>query len=142
MSHYDLAIIGTGSGNSIVDERYDGKKVAILEQGTFGGTCLNVGCIPTKMYVYAAEVAQTVRKAAKYGVDATVDGVRWNDIVDRVFGRIDPIAAGGERYRTEDCATSPSTAGTPGSSASAPSTPAPGRSSPPTRSSSRRARGP
>ncbi|MGV9737427.1 mycothione reductase [Rhodococcus aetherivorans] len=104
MSHYDLAIIGTGSGNSIVDERYDGKKVAILEQGTFGGTCLNVGCIPTKMYVYAAEVAQTVRNAAKYGVDATVDGVRWNDIVDRVFGRIDPIAAGGERYRTEDCA--------------------------------------
>ncbi|WP_420751246.1 mycothione reductase [Rhodococcus sp. O3] len=104
MTHYDLAIIGTGSGNSILDERYDGKKVAILEEGTFGGTCLNVGCIPTKMYVYAAEVAHTVRTAAKYGVDASVDGVRWNDIVDRVFGRIDPIAAGGERYRREDCA--------------------------------------
>jgi len=104
VTHYDLAIIGTGSGNSILDERYDGKKVAILEEGTFGGTCLNVGCIPTKMYVYAAEVAHTVRTAAKYGVDASVDGVRWNDIVDRVFGRIDPIAAGGERYRREDCA--------------------------------------
>ncbi|MGW0021936.1 mycothione reductase [Rhodococcus sp. NPDC003382] len=104
MTHYDLAIIGTGSGNSILDERYDGKRVAILEEGTFGGTCLNVGCIPTKMYVYAAEVAHTVRTAAKYGVDASVDGVRWNDIVDRVFGRIDPIAAGGERYRREDCA--------------------------------------
>lgn len=103
MTHYDLAIIGTGSGNSIIDERYDGKKVAILEEGTFGGTCLNVGCIPTKMYVYAAEVAHTVRTAAKFGVDASVDGVRWNDIVDRVFGRIDPIAAGGERYRREDC---------------------------------------
>ena len=104
MTHYDLAIIGTGSGNSILDERYDGMRVALLEEGTFGGTCLNVGCIPTKMYVYAAEVAHTIRNAAKYGVDASVDGVRWNDIVDRVFGRIDPIAAGGERYRREDCA--------------------------------------
>ncbi|MFZ2528761.1 MAG: mycothione reductase [Rhodococcus sp. (in: high G+C Gram-positive bacteria)] len=104
MTHYDLAIIGTGSGNSILDERYDGKTVALLEENTFGGTCLNVGCIPTKMYVYAADVAHTVRSAAKYGVDASLDGVRWNDIVDRVFGRIDPIAAGGERYRREDCA--------------------------------------
>jgi mycothione reductase len=104
VTHYDLAIIGTGSGNSILDERYDGKRVALLEAGTFGGTCLNVGCIPTKMYVYAADVARTIRSAAKYGIDATIDGVRWNDIVDRVFGRIDPIAAGGEQYRREGCA--------------------------------------
>jgi mycothione reductase len=103
VTHYDLAIIGTGSGNSLIDERYDDKRVAILEEGTFGGTCLNVGCIPTKMYVYAAEVARTIRNAGKYGVDASIDGVRWSDIVDRVFGRIDPIAAGGERYRREDC---------------------------------------
>ena len=54
MTHYDLAIIGSGSGNSLPDERFDGKKIAILEEGTFGGTCLNVGCIPTKMFVYAA----------------------------------------------------------------------------------------
>ena len=39
MEHYDLTIIGTGSGNSVLDERYDGLKVAICEQGTFGGTC-------------------------------------------------------------------------------------------------------
>ena len=61
VDHFDLTIIGTGSGNSILDERYADKKVAICEQGTFGGTCLNVGCIPTKMFVYAAEVAATVR---------------------------------------------------------------------------------
>lgn len=96
---FDLTIIGTGSGNSILDERYDGLRVAICEQGTFGGTCLNVGCIPTKMFVYAAEVAATVRDAARFGVDAHIDGVRWGDIVSRVFGRIDPIAAGGANYR-------------------------------------------
>ncbi len=99
MEHYDLTIIGTGSGNSVLDERYEGLKVAICEQGTFGGTCLNVGCIPTKMFVYAADVAQTIRHSATYGVDSHIDGVRWPDIVERVFGRIDPIAAGGEDYR-------------------------------------------
>ncbi len=99
MSHFDIAVIGTGSGNSILDERYADKRVAICEQGVFGGTCLNVGCIPTKMFVYAAEVAQSARESAQYGVDAHVDGVRWADIVSRVFGRIDPIAMGGENYR-------------------------------------------
>jgi mycothione reductase len=99
MESYDLAIIGTGSGNSILDERYANKRVAICEQGTFGGTCLNVGCIPTKMFVYVAEVAETIRAAARYGIDAHIDRVRWDDIVSRVFGRIDPIAIGGEDYR-------------------------------------------
>jgi len=99
METYDLAIIGTGSGNTIADHRYAGKRVAICEQGTFGGTCLNVGCIPTKMFVYAAEVAKTIRGAAQYGVDAHIDRVRWDDIVSRVFGRIDPIAYSGEDYR-------------------------------------------
>ena len=104
MEHFDLAIIGTGSGNSIpdpgVDARYGDMRVAICEQGTFGGTCLNVGCIPTKMFVYAAEVAESIRQSSRYGVDSTLDGVRWSDIVDRVFAeRIDPIAAGGEQYK-------------------------------------------
>ncbi|OBG71596.1 MULTISPECIES: mycothione reductase [unclassified Mycobacterium] len=99
METYDIAIIGTGSGNTILDERFTGKRTAICEQGTFGGTCLNVGCIPTKMFGYAAEVATTVRDAARYGIDATVDGVRWADIVSRIFGRIDPIGLSGEDYR-------------------------------------------
>src|SRR4051812_23724415 len=51
------------------------------------------------MYVYAAEVANTVRHAGRYGIDATLDGVRWPDIRDRIFGRIDPISAGGKEYR-------------------------------------------
>jgi mycothione reductase len=99
METYDLAIIGAGSGNTILDHRYAGKRTAICEQGTFGGTCLNVGCIPTKMFVYAAEVANTIRGAARYGVDAHVDRVRWDDIVSRIFGRIDPIGLSGEDHR-------------------------------------------
>ena len=99
MAHFDLAIIGTGSGNALVTPDFDGKRVAIIESGTFGGTCLNVGCIPTKMLVYAADVANTVTSAARFGIDATLDGVRWPDIRDRVFGRIDPISASGRDYR-------------------------------------------
>src|SRR4051812_728371 len=99
--HYDLAIIGTGSGNSLVTADFDDKRVAVIEGGTFGGTCLNKGCIPTKMFVYAADVARDVRAAGRYGVDATLDGVRWTDVRDRIFGRIDPISEGGRRYRVE-----------------------------------------
>jgi mycothione reductase len=103
VEHFDLAIIGTGSGNSIpnpdVDARYGSMRIAICEQGTFGGTCLNVGCIPTKMFVYASDVADTVRRASRYGVDANIEAIRWPDIVSRVFGRIDPIAASGEKHK-------------------------------------------
>ncbi|MDJ0391890.1 mycothione reductase [Rhodococcus sp. G-MC3] len=99
-THFDIAIIGSGSGNSIADSKFDNLKIALFEEHSpFGGTCLNVGCIPTKMFVYAAEVAQTIRDSAKYGIDSSIDRVRWTDIVDRVFGRIDPIAAGGKQYR-------------------------------------------
>src|SRR5665811_2212043 len=87
------------AGNSLVTPDFDGKRVAIIESGTFGGTCINVGCIPTKMYVYAADVANTITHAARYGIDATLDGVRWTDIRDRIFGRVDPISESGKDYR-------------------------------------------
>ncbi|MGD9528149.1 mycothione reductase [Pseudonocardia sp.] len=99
MRHHDLLVIGTGSGNSILDHRFADLDCAIVEQGVFGGTCLNVGCIPTKMYVYPADVAEEVRSAGRLGVDAGVDRVRWRDLRDRVFGRIDPISAAGREYR-------------------------------------------
>ena len=99
-AHYDLIIIGTGSGNSIPSPEFDDKSIAIIEKGTFGGTCLNVGCIPTKMYVYAADVAYAARTAGRLGVHAHVDSVDWPSIVERVFhNRIDKIAEGGEAYR-------------------------------------------
>ncbi len=100
--HFDLVIIGTGSGNSIADERFAGWDIAIVEKGVFGGTCLNVGCIPTKMFVHTADVAATPAAGARLGVDATLDGVRWADVRDRIFGRIDPISAGGRRWRAEE----------------------------------------
>ncbi|MBB5955586.1 mycothione reductase [Saccharothrix tamanrassetensis] len=100
--HFDLVIIGTGSGNSIADERFADWNIAIVEKGVFGGTCLNVGCIPTKMFVHTADVAAAPASGARLGVDATLDGVRWTDVRDRIFGRIDPISEGGRRWRAEE----------------------------------------
>ena len=100
---YDLIIIGAGSGNTIIGPAFDDWKIAIVEEWVFGGTCLNRGCIPTKMFVHTADLVQAIQHMAKFGVDAHVDGIRWNDIRDRVFNRIDPIADGGERYRMFDC---------------------------------------
>ncbi|ALC06189.1 Mycothione reductase [Corynebacterium deserti GIMN1.010] len=100
VKHYDLIIIGTGSGNSIPGPEFDDKSIAIVEKGAFGGTCLNVGCIPTKMYVYAADIAQEIHEATRLGISASVNNVDWPSIVSRVFDkRIDPIAQGGEAYR-------------------------------------------
>jgi mycothione reductase len=99
VEQFDLIIIGAGSGNSLLTEDFDGWKVAIVERDVFGGTCLNRGCIPSKMFIYPASIVETVRTANPLGVDATVNEVRWTEIVDRVFGRIDPIAAGGEEWR-------------------------------------------
>ncbi len=101
--HYDLIIIGAGSGNSILGPDFDDKRVAIVEKGAFGGTCLNVGCIPTKMFVLAAETAYTARESAKLGIDLEYKGADWPGIVERVFDRrIDLIAQGGEAYRRGD----------------------------------------
>src|SRR6201991_304942 len=96
---HHLVIIGTGSGNSILGPEFADQQVAIVEKGVFGGTCLNVGCIPTKMFVHTADLAAPPAASAKLGVDAELLGVRWPDIRDRIFGRIDPSAAGGREYR-------------------------------------------
>ena len=99
--HYDLVIIGTGSGNSVLNQGFADQRVAIVEKGTFGGTCLNVGCIPTKMFVHTADIASYATHGPRYGVDTEFNGARWREIRDRIFGRIDPIAEGGKLYRME-----------------------------------------
>ncbi|WAL69800.1 mycothione reductase [Amycolatopsis cynarae] len=99
MPHYDLVIVGTGSGNSILDPRFADWKTAIVEKGVFGGTCLNVGCIPTKMFVHTADLAATPSVSDRFGVEEELVAVRWREVRDRIFGRIDPIAAGGREYR-------------------------------------------
>ena len=95
---FDLIIVGSGSGNSI-PSYLDDWKIAIVERDVFGGTCLNRGCIPSKMFVYAADVAVAAQTSAKLGIDTQFNGADWSAIRDRVFGLIDPIASSGREYR-------------------------------------------
>ncbi|WP_291313101.1 mycothione reductase [Corynebacterium sp. UBA2622] len=99
-AHYDLIIVGAGSGNSIPTPEFDDMSIAIVEEGRFGGTCMNVGCIPTKMYVKAADRAFDARHAGPLNLDVEYRGVDWKGVVKRVFhDRIDLIATGGEEFR-------------------------------------------
>lgn len=102
--HFDIIIIGTGSGNSLPSDDFADKKIAICEEWTFGGTCLNRGCIPTKMFVYPADRAEEAATSARLGIDTQFNGVSWPEIVERIFTqRIDRIAEGGENYRRNEC---------------------------------------
>jgi mycothione reductase len=98
---YDLVIVGAGSGNMLPTEELAGWRIAVVECDRFGGTCLNRGCIPSKMLVHTANLAQTVRDAERFGIRATWAGADWPAIRDRIFGRIDPKHDEAVTYRRD-----------------------------------------
>ena len=67
---YDAIVIGTGQSGPFLARRLSlaGRKVAVVERGLFGGTCVNTGCIPTKAMVASAYAAHMARRAAEFGV--------------------------------------------------------------------------
>jgi len=99
VTHYDLVIVGAGSGNMIVNRAYDDLRVATVEDRFFGGTCLNVGCIPTKMFVVPADLARAAADGPRLGVHTSFAGVDWPAVRDRIFGRIDGNSAQAHDWR-------------------------------------------
>ena len=81
--HYDLIAIGGGSGGLAVAEQAAlfGKKVAIVEAGRMGGTCVNNGCIPKKVMWYAANLAHAVDDASSFGIPAQRGKTDWSKLV-------------------------------------------------------------
>ncbi|RDI69961.1 dihydrolipoyl dehydrogenase family protein [Halopelagius longus] len=85
MEEYDLIVLGGGTGNIVASEATaEGLDVALVERGRLGGTCLNRGCNPSKRLIHSANVAETVRNAEQFGVEASLDGVAFADVVDGV----------------------------------------------------------
>ncbi|WP_042491253.1 mycothione reductase [Tropheryma whipplei] len=100
MEEYDLIVVGAGSGNSILDQRFDSLKIALLDDGEhFGGTCLNYGCIPTKMLLRPATLAYQAKHASKLGVHFSDPRIDWQKIRSRTFSTTDDISAAGLEYR-------------------------------------------
>ena len=75
--NFDVVILGAGSGGYAAALRSTqlGLTVGLIEKGKLGGTCLHVGCIPTKALLHSAEVADVTRDSAKYGVNSDFHGV-------------------------------------------------------------------
>jgi mycothione reductase len=101
VQHFSLAVIGSGSGNIVVPEDPARGPVAVIEAGAFGGTCINRGCIPSKILVYTADVASQVRQAPEFGISAELTGVDWPSIRDRTFAKVDKVSAAGRDARAE-----------------------------------------
>ena len=90
---YDIAILGGGSGGYACALRAAelGKRVALIEQGKVGGTCLHRGCIPTKALLHAAEIADQARESESFGVRASLDGIDMDGVnayKDKVVTRL------------------------------------------------------
>lgn len=86
MEKFDVCVIGGGPGGyvSAIHAGQKGLKVALIERTAFGGTCLNIGCIPTKTLIAGAEVLHSARHAADFGVN--IDGAisfDWSKMLAR-----------------------------------------------------------
>lgn len=92
---FDLIVIGGGSGLNVASlAARKGMKVAVIEPGPLGGTCLNRGCIPSKMLIESAEVGETIKRSSIFGIDSEIKGVDFPAIMRRTMEFVDEEAAG------------------------------------------------
>jgi pyruvate/2-oxoglutarate dehydrogenase complex dihydrolipoamide dehydrogenase (E3) component len=81
---FDLIVIGSGSGLDVATAAQSGLKVAIIEKGMMGGTCLNRGCIPSKLLIHSTNVAEIIRHANTFGINVDNFSIDFGKIVKRV----------------------------------------------------------
>jgi len=85
MKEYDVIVIGSGCGMNIVDEALaHGLSVALVDKGPLGGTCANLGCIPSKMLIFAADRIAEIQEARKLGIEAEIRNIDFNFIMERM----------------------------------------------------------
>ena len=89
MKKYDVIVIGAGTGLSIAFKAQANKlKVALIDKGNVGGTCVNVGCVPSKILIYHADRIADIEEAKKLGIDAKVKRIHFRTIMDRMKATI------------------------------------------------------
>jgi mycothione reductase len=93
MTEFDLIVFGGGTGNRVASAAAEaGLETALVEKGPIGGLCLNRGCNPSKMLIQHATVANRVREASEFGIDASVDEVRFSEFVREVNDELAAVA--------------------------------------------------
>src|SRR6476661_8924919 len=98
MRHYDAIIIGSGQGGTPLAKKLanQGWKTALVEKKYVGGTCVNIGCTPTKTMVASAKVAYTLANAHKYGVLAKANGINIKTVLSRKKEVVDSFRNGSQ----------------------------------------------
>lgn len=87
---FDLIVIGSGAGLEVASAAaQSGLKVAIVEKSNMGGTCLNRGCIPSKLLLHSADVAEIIKSANLFGINVEKFSIDFQKIVERVTNMID-----------------------------------------------------
>src|SRR3974390_2636944 len=86
MKRYDVVVVGAGDvGLAIAFSALsDGLKVAIIDKGSVGGTCINYGCVPSKTLIAAADRIVETRESAKLGIRAEIAGIDFRAVMDRM----------------------------------------------------------
>jgi mycothione reductase len=85
MKKYDVIVIGSGCGANIIDEALaHGLSVALVDKGPLGGTCANLGCIPSKMLIFAADRIAEIQEAKKMGIEAQIKNIGFGFIMERM----------------------------------------------------------
>lgn len=95
MKKFDLIVIGAGSGLDVAVNAAEslGWQVAVVEKGPLGGTCLNRGCIPSKMLIHASDLVEKIKKAPLFGIEAKIQDIKFKKLVGRVTRLIDSDAS-------------------------------------------------
>jgi len=85
MEKFDVLVIGAGSGMIVASNAVaNGLKTAVVESGPMGGTCVNRGCIPSKMLIYPADVVAIIQEAESINVNATINSIDFEKIMKRM----------------------------------------------------------
>ena len=85
MRKYDVMVIGSGCGLGIVDEALaHGLRVALVDKGPLGGTCPNLGCIPSKMLIFPADRITEIQEARKLGIETDIRSIDFKSIMERM----------------------------------------------------------
>ncbi len=94
--NFDLVVIGSGPGGYVaaIKAAQTGKKVALIEKGELGGTCLNVGCIPTKTLIANAQVLEKIKHAADFGITTGPISIDYKKMKERKDGVVAKIRKG------------------------------------------------